>query len=139
MQLTRWSLFPELDAMQRPLRHLFDDVGVLSATVPVADVYETDDDYVFELEVPGFEDTQLTVQVSDHTLSIKGEREQAAEQDETTFHLRERFATRFERRFRLPPEVVGDKVFAEYDAGVLSVHAPKGETVEPREVGIVTK
>jgi HSP20 family protein len=139
MQLTRWSPFIELDAMERRMRRFFDEFGAASVTLPAADVYETDGDYVVELEVPGFEEKQLTVEVSDHTLSVKGERAEAKEQDEKDFFLRERLATQFVRRFELPPEAVTDKVFAEFEAGVLTVHAPKEAAVEPRAVEITAK
>lgn len=138
MQLTRWSSFPELDSMERRMRRFF-DVGAAPAPLPAADVYETDGDYVFELEVPGFEEQQLTVQVSDHTLSVRGERAKETEEKGKTFHLHERLATQFERRFQLPPEVLGDKVFADFDAGILTVHAPKQQAAEPRKVAIGTK
>jgi HSP20 family protein len=139
MQLTRWSSFPELEMMERRMRRFFDEIGAAPASFPAADVYETDGDYVFELEVPGFEEKQLTVQVSDHTLSIKGERAETTEEEDKTFHLRERLATQFERRFELPPEVPGDKVFAEFASGVLTVHAPKETPLEPRKVAIAAK
>jgi HSP20 family protein len=138
MQLTRWSSFPELDAMERRMRRFFDEFVTAPATLPAADVYETDGDYVFELEVPGFEEKELTIQVSDHTLAVKGERDESSEEEGKTFYFRERLATQFERRFELPPEVLGDKVFAEFDAGVLTVHAPKGKAAEPHEVPIGT-
>ena len=69
---------------------------------PAADVYETDGDYVFELEVPGFEEKQLTVKVSDHTLTVRGERAETTEEKGKTFHLPRRLSTQFERRFELP-------------------------------------
>jgi HSP20 family protein len=136
MQLVRWSPFPELDAMERRMRRFFDQVGAAPASVPAADVYETNGDYVFEFEVPGFDEKQLTVQVSDRVLSVKGERAETTEEEGTTFHLRERLATQFERRFELPPETLGSKVFAEFKDGVLTVHAPKEAVGEPRTVAI---
>jgi HSP20 family molecular chaperone IbpA len=139
MQPTRWSSFPELEAMERRMRRFFDEIGPAPARLPAADVFETEGDYVFEFEVPGFEEKQLAIQVSDHTLAIKGERDESTEEKGKTFHLRERLATQFERRFELPPDVIGDKVFAEFDAGVLTVHAPKEKATEPRNVTIGAK
>jgi HSP20 family protein len=55
---------------------MFEDVGFGPFTVPAADFYETDRDYVIELEVPGFEEKELGIEVSDHTLTIKGERKE---------------------------------------------------------------
>ena len=139
MQLIRWSPFPELDVMERRMRRFLEDHGAAPMAPPVADVYETDGDYVFELEVPGFEEKQLTVKVSDHTLTVRGERAETTEEKGKTFHLRERLSTQFERRFELPPEALTDKVFADFTAGVLTVHAPKEKATESREVAIAAK
>ena len=136
MQLIRWSPFPELDVMERRMRRFLEDIGAAPMTLPAADVYETDGDYVFELEVPGFEEKELAVNVSDHTITVKGERVETKEEKDKTFHLRERLATQFERRFELPPEALTDKVFADFEAGVLTVHAPKEAAAKPREVEI---
>jgi HSP20 family protein len=139
MQLIRWTPFPELDVMERRMRRFLEDVGAAPVTLPAADVYELDGDYVFELEVPGFEEQQLTVNVSDHTLAIRGERGETKEEKGKTFLLRERLSKQFERRFELPPEALTDKVFAEFKAGVLTVHAPKEEAAKPHEVAIVAE
>ena len=139
MQLIRWSPFPELDVMERRMRRFLEDVGAAPMAPPAADVYETDGDYVFELEVPGFEEKQLTVRVSDHTLTVRGEREDTKEEKGKTFHLHERLSKQFERRFELPPEALTDKVFADFAAGVLTVHAPKEKATESREVAIAAK
>ena len=72
MALVRWSPFQELEAMDRRLRRLFDEFGFVPATVPNADVYETDDEFVVELEVPGYEEKELEIEVTDHTLCVKG-------------------------------------------------------------------
>ncbi len=139
MQLIRWASFPELDAMERRMRRFLEDVGAAPMAPPAADVYETDGDYVYELEVPGFEEKQLTVKVSDHTLTVRGERAETTEEKGKTFHLRERLSKQFERRFELPPEALTDQVFADFTAGVLTVHAPKEEATESHEVAIATK
>lgn len=139
MQLIRWSPFPELDVMERRMRRFLEDVGAAPMAPPAADVYETDGDYVFELEVPGFEEKQLTVRVSDHTLTVRGEREDTTEEKGKTFHVHERLSKQFERRFELPPEALADKVFADFAAGVLTVHAPKEKATESREVAIAAK
>ena len=139
MQLIRWSPFPELDVMERRMRRFLEDLGAAPMAPPAADVYETEGDYVFELEVPGFEEKQLTVRVSDHTLTVRGEREDTKEEKGKTFHLHERLSKQFERRFELPPEALTDKVFADFAAGVLTVHAPKEKATESREVAIAAK
>ena len=80
MQLVRWSPLAELDSMERRMRRVFDEAGITPAPLPAADVYETEAEYILELEVPGFEEEKLSVEVFDHTLTIKGERVEEKEE-----------------------------------------------------------
>jgi HSP20 family protein len=131
--ITRWAPFPELELrMQRLLGNGF-------ATMPAADVYETATDLVVELEVPGYSQEELTIEVSDHTLTITGERTESIESDDKSFRLQERLEGEFERRFMLPPETDTQHVKAMFDKGVLEVHAPKLPTVTPHTVTITKK
>src|SRR6187551_4074874 len=116
MQLVRWSPFPELDAIDRRLRLVFDQAGMTPALLPAADVYETEAEYILELEVPGFEEEKLSVEVFDHTLTIKGERVEEKEEQAKSFRLQERLANEFERRFELPPEADSAKIAADFKA-----------------------
>lgn len=136
MQLVRWNPFHELDAMERRMRRLFDEAGLGQAPLPAVDIYETGGEYVLELEVPGFEEKELSVEVSDHTLTVKGERTEETEEEGKTFRLQERLAKQFERRFALPAEADAAAIAADFKAGVLTVHAPKAKTAEPRAVSI---
>jgi len=56
MAATKWAPSPELDSMERRVRRLFEEIGFAPALAPAADVYETDDEFVVELEVPGYEE-----------------------------------------------------------------------------------
>ncbi|HEX5800306.1 MAG TPA: Hsp20/alpha crystallin family protein [Gaiellaceae bacterium] len=136
MQLVRWNPFQELDVMERRMRRLFDEAGIVPAPLPAADVYETPGEYVLELEVPGFDEKELAIEVSDHTLTVKGERMEEKREEGKTFRLQERLAKQFERRFELPAEAETGKVAADFKAGVLTVHAPKAKTSEPHTVKI---
>jgi HSP20 family protein len=138
MQLVRWNPFQELDVMERRMRRLFDEAGIVPAPLPAADVYETPGEYVLELEVPGFDEKELAIEVSDHTLTIKGERAEEKQEEGKTFRLQERLAKQFERRFELPAETDSGRVAADFKAGVLTVHAPKAKTAEPHTVEIAT-
>lgn len=135
--LDRWTPLRELDRMERRMRRILEDRGLFPFEVPATDVYETDHDYVVELEVPGFEQGELAVEVSDHTLVVKGEHEEDAEKAGRELLLHERLERRFERRFELPLEVDAEKVVAACDNGVLTLHVPKTASKEkPRKVTI---
>jgi HSP20 family protein len=124
-KLERWTSVRDLDLAGRRLRRFFEDHGVVPALTPAADVYETDSELVVELEVPGFDEKELQIEVRDHTLSVTGEREEETEKKEKTVRVRERLEKRFERRFELPAGIDNEHVNAEYTKGVLTVHVPK--------------
>jgi HSP20 family protein len=132
----KWSPLHELDSMERRMRRMLDEVGFTPVLLPPTDVYETDDEYVVELEVPGFEKEELGIEVSDHTITVKGERKEAKEQKEKAFRLRERLERAFERRFELPLEADTEHVQAKFVKGVLEVHTPKLAVSKPKKIEI---
>ena len=136
--IVKWTPFRELDAMERRIRRMLGDFGFAPA-LPAADVYETADEFVVELEVPGYEEKELGIEVSDHTVTVTGEREETKEEKEKTFWLQERLERQFERRFELPAEADTEHLQAVFKKGVLELHAPKLQTAKPRKVEISKK
>jgi HSP20 family protein len=132
--IVRWSPFRELESIERSMRRAFSEFGLAPAFVPAADVYETKEDFVVELEVPGFDEQELGIEVTDHTLVVKGERTQTKEEKE--FRLRERLEEKFERRFFLPEDADTEHVKATFVKGVLEVHAPKLAASIPQKIEI---
>jgi HSP20 family protein len=128
--------FFEFDAMERRLRRMLEGVGFAPAMLPAADVYELEKEWVVELEVPGYEEKELELELSDHVLTVKGSREQVTDESEKSFRLHERLEREFERTFALPPDVDTEHVTAKFEKGVLEVHAPKLSITEPRKVAI---
>jgi len=63
--LEKWTPLREFDAMDRRMRRFFGDLGSTPAPMPAADVYETDGELVVELEVPGFDEKELEIEVRD--------------------------------------------------------------------------
>jgi HSP20 family protein len=137
--LVRWTPFRELDLMERRMRRLLDDGGFGPVTVPAADIYETPQEFIVELEVPGFEEKDLALEVTDHTLVVKGEVKEAKEEKEKTFLLHERLERVFERRFHLPELADTQRLTATFKQGVLEVHAPKFVEEKPRKIAIAAK
>lgn len=134
--MLKWAPFRELDWMDRRIRRMLDDIGAGPVLLPAADVYETEDEYVVEIEVPGFEEKELGIEVTDHLLRVKGERTEAKERKEKAFRLHERLEREFERRFELPAEADTEHVKAKFVKGVLEVHAPKLAVSRPKKIEI---
>lgn len=137
--LVRWTPFREFELMDRRMRRLFDDSRFAFDSLPAADVYETPNEFVVELEVPGFAEKDLGLEITDHTLIVRGEAKQTKEEQEKTFLLRERLERTFERRFFLPDQADTEKLTATFKEGVLELHAPKIVAAKPRKITIGKK
>ena len=137
MTLVRWTPFQELGLMERNMRRMLENIG-FTPMLPAADVYETPDELVVELEVPGYAEKELGIEVSDHLLTVKGEHKVTTEEKEKTFRLHERLENVFERRFELPVDVDTEKLTAVFKQGVLEVHAPKMARALPKKIPIRT-
>jgi HSP20 family protein len=136
MTITRWTPFQELEAIQRRMPRFFEEIGFMPpAMLPAADVYERNGEFFYELEVPGFEEEDLAIEITDHVLAIKGERKEKTDEAKKAFRLHERLERHFERRFEIPPEADVDKLTAEFKQGVLRVSTPLHEA-KPRKVPI---
>jgi HSP20 family protein len=138
MLTTRLLSFPELDGFERRMRRMLAETGI-SPPLPPTDSYETETEYVVELEVPGFDAKEVELEITDHTLIVKGKRAEMKEEKEKTFHFHERLERQFERRFFLPAEADVEHLSAQFAKGVLEVHAPKPKAPKPRKVPIKAK
>jgi HSP20 family protein len=138
--LVKQPLFPEFETMERRFRRLFEGTSLMPtftySPVPPADVYETPEQYVVELEVPGYEEQELDVEISDHTLSVSGAREEKSEGKDKSYQLHERLERTFRRTFALPAEVDAERATAAFETGVLKVRAPKVAITQPRKIAI---
>ena len=133
--LEKWTPFRELDLVDRRIRRMFEELG-LTSVAPATNVYETNDAVVFEIEVPGFDEKELQVEVLDHMLSITGHREAIEPEQEKELRIRERLETHFQRRFELPGEIDREHVAASYAKGVLTVRVPAAVQEKPFKVEI---
>ena len=136
MTIVKWTPFTELDSMERRMRRVFEEIGFAPVLVPAADIYETDEEFVVELEVPGYEEKELSIEVSDHLLVIKGSRTKSKEEERKEFTLHERLERAFERRFIVPSEADTEHLKAVFSEGVLEVHAEKLPAAKAKRVAI---
>ena len=134
--LIKWAPFQDLDVFERRMRRMLEAWDVAPAPLPAADVYETEKELVVELDVPGYEEAELALEVTDHMLTITGERTAEKEEKDKSFYLHERLEKHFERRFSLPTEVDTARIDARFHTGVLKVHIPKIEPAKARTIQI---
>ena len=115
----RWSRFDETEA--RP---------------PNVDVFEEKDDLVVKAELPGMDKENIEVNLTDHTLTIKGEKKKEEEVKKENYYRAERSYGTFVRTLELPRDVQADKVKAAFKNGILEVRMPKTEEAKAKEVKV---
>jgi len=105
---------------------------------PLADVSESDGEYVIKAEVPEVRKEDVSVTVQDGVLTLSGERKQEERQENERVHRIERFYGSFARRFALPENADEQGIRAECRDGVIVIHIPKQKQVEqqPRQIQI---
>ena len=94
---------------------------------PRADVNETDDEIIIDIELPGLDKEDIAVDISDNTLTVSGERKQERKTKSADSYRIERHYGKFEREFGLPDTVDADNIKAQFNGGVLSLSLPKTE------------
>ncbi|HZD40681.1 MAG TPA: Hsp20/alpha crystallin family protein [Terriglobales bacterium] len=103
---------------------------------PALDLYEEKDDIVIKAELPGIDKENIEVNLTDHTLTIKGEKKKEEETKEENYYRAERSYGAFVRTIELPKDVHADKVKANFKNGVLEVRLPKTEAAKAKEVKV---
>jgi len=97
----------------------------LAIAAPDIDVRENDQEIVFEAELPGLEESDVSIILRGGVLSLKGEKKSKRDEKRDTYHLVERSYGTFERSFRLPETINEDQIKATFDKGVLHIVVPK--------------
>ena len=130
-ELLRWDPFSEM----APLWTSQD----VQSFVPNFEVKETQNSFVFKADMPGVEDKDLEVNLTNNRLSISGKRETEKTERNETYYTSERSYGSFTRAFTLPEGIDSDKVSAELARGVLSITIPKKPETEPKKVSVQSK
>ncbi|MFC1485476.1 Hsp20/alpha crystallin family protein [Candidatus Latescibacterota bacterium] len=103
---------------------------------PAVDIIEHENDYIFSIDLPGFERSDINLKVDDGVLTISGERKCEEPGDENYYRYFERPYGRFARSFRIPDNVDHDKVDAVYQNGLLELKLAKKEESKPRTIKV---
>lgn len=112
------------------------DAASLGVWSPFADVEETDDAYVVEVELPGVKEDEIDIRISDAELTISGEVQQ--KQRSGVLRRQTRRTGSFAYSVSLPSEVEQEGVSALLDKGVLKVRLPKTASSRPRRIPVST-
>ena len=136
MTLVKWnptrSLMTDFDRIfdSMFLHDLFQFSSTNSWMLAV-DVNETKTEFSLSADMPGLDKKDISVDIHDGVITIKGERAIDNEKSTDVYRIRERQLGSFNRSFRLPDNVNEDKVAAKFKNGVLTVKLPKTKEILP--------
>lgn len=104
--------------------------------LPKVNVNENENSFHLEAETPGMEDKDISVEIHNSVLTIKGRKEDKTEKEKENYRIREFSNQSFERSFRLSDRVDAEKVSAKIHNGILQVDLPKHDLAKPRKIEV---
>jgi HSP20 family protein len=146
MDLIRWNPWNELVSLRERMNRVFDDslfrsdrrddLMAMGTWSPAVDMFEKDDQVVIKAELPGLEKKDISLDLTNGVLTLKGERKHENEVKEENYYRREMSCGKFIRSFSLPGDVDADKIKAEFQNGLLTVEVPKPEEYKPKQIPV---
>lgn len=144
MAIIRWEPFGGVATLQDRVNRLFEDAFprygeaqddlALCAWRPSVDIYETENGLIVKAELPGVKKEDVSVEVKDNVLTLKGERKSDSEVSDDKFYCRERCFGTFMRSFSLDYHVDPARINARFKDGVLEITIAKPEEEKPKQI-----
>jgi len=113
---------------------------------PSVDIRETENAYVLEAELPGFDEKDIEIHLDGNTLTIQSKKEETAEgetaQDSENsgadrgYLVRERRTSSFCRSFKMPENADREAISASFKNGILGMEIAKKPEAQKRVIQI---
>lgn len=103
---------------------------------PAMNVWEEDDAYFAEAEVPGVKPEDVDIKVKGHVFTLSVKHDGSSEQNEGKFYRRERISGESTRTATFPVELNSNLVEANLKDGVLKIKLPKAEAEATRKIPV---
>lgn len=136
-----------LTSLHQGINQLFDNIWQRPSTTsfpseqgflnPKVDISDTEKEYVVTAELPGVEKKDISLEIQDRILTIKGHKQLNHQEKNKNYYLVERTYGTFSRSFELPQPAESQDVKAKFDNGVLTICIPKSVEAE-RHINKVT-
>lgn len=130
------------DFMSRGILAPFDtdwpDTSLLASEMPTpkVDIIDKGKKLVVRAEMPGFDKDNIDVDVTDNSITLKGEVKEESKNEEGDFYQSEVRQQSFSRSLMLPAEVDSSKAKATFKNGMLEINLPKSKVEKKKKVDI---
>ena len=105
---------------------------------PPVDIYECENEFVIEADMPGMKEENLDIQFHQRELTVRGKVD-TPERANDNYRFRQFEQTDFYRAFQIGESVDAANISALCADGVLTIHLPKAETLKPRKIEVARK
>ncbi len=105
-----------------------------SYLAPLANIRESKDGYLLEVEMPGVNKEGLELTFENNELTIHGKRQPRTIQGELVYG--ESRPLDYRRVFELDPSINAAGITAKVEQGILTLTLPKAESVKPRKIAV---
>ena len=146
MALVKWDPFRDVAELQNRINRMFDDSfgpsrgredeANMCAWKPAVDIYETDTGAVLSVDLPGVGKENVTVEVKDNILTLKGERFPKTELNQEAYYRQERCYGTFQRSFTLHHNIQPNLIKATFKDGMLEIEIPRPEEEQPKLITV---
>ena len=111
--------------------HQWPGSGLSKAAIkPSVDVYGTDNEYVIEVDLPGVDEKDLSVELRDDMLVLSAHKQHEEKTEDKGYYRVERSYGSFRRVLNVPKDADRDNINAKLDKGVLCITMPRTKVVE---------
>ena len=127
----------ELNFLDSLLGNVMDAAISGTSSSPCVDVIENNDSYSLEMELPGRNENDVSIELDHNNLtiaSVKEDKKTEKENKNTKYVLKERKNFNFKRSFTLPKDVDTDSISANFKNGVLTVYMQKKAKETPKKI-----
>jgi len=139
-------------SLQREMNSLFDNffrgfdlaprgfaAGGVGMFTPSIDVKENEKEFIIKAELPGVEEKDIDVTVTNDSVTIKGEKKEEKEDKDKNYYYMERSYGSFSRVIPLKAEIESNKADARFKNGILDIKIPKNQSAKAKGTKVSIK
>lgn len=130
MALTTWEPMYEVETLRRQMERMFEQMmgrgwrGMGETLLPPMEIYQTDRDMVINVELPGLDPKDVTVEITEDSVLLSGETKRDQEIKEDRYYRSARTFGQFKRSIALPEAIKDQEAKATFKNGLLTIRAP---------------
>jgi HSP20 family protein len=102
---------------------------------PVIDIYEEENSYFLNVEMPGLNKDNIKIKVEDDNLLIMGDSDNQKDADKN-YVYKESCSGNYFRKIKISDQIDSENIAASYENGQLKVELPKSEKAKPRKIEV---